>query len=274
WSNVIKNTYTENTSSRYDYYPWYYYYMIIGNANSIIANVDLAEGSDNEKQFIKSQALTYRAYCYMMLAQLYGYRWSDSNNGTSSGVVLRLDESTGDLPMSTLGEVYGQIYTDLNDAIGLYDASGLSRDDNFSPDKSVAYGIYARAALNRQDYPNAEKYAVLARDGYPLMSVADYNAGFCNPTSEWIWSSYGASDETLFYYSYFAYIAYNSNASNVRNYPKCISKELYEQIPATDIRRDLFLDPTGYSYTQSSGQAKSDLEAHARDLYPDLNETA
>ena len=30
---------------------------------------------------------------------------------------------------------------------------------------------------------------------------------------------------------YFAYIAYTSNASAVRTYPKCISRELYDQIP-------------------------------------------
>ena len=274
WSNVINGTYHDNSTTTYDYYPWYYYYKIISNANAIILNVDAATGPDNDKAFIKAQALTYRAYSYMMLIQLYGNRWSESNNGSTPGVVLRLDESIGSLELSTMGEVYHQIYTDLDEAINLYQSSGESREHSFDPDINVAYSVYARAALDKQDYENARVYAQKARDGYPLMTVADYRAGFSEPNSEWIWSCYGALDETLYYYSYFAYIAYNSSASAVRSYPKYISRELYDKIPATDIRKGLFLDPAGYSYTTSTGLAGSNLTAHAFDLYPDLYSTS
>jgi len=274
WAPIINATYNENTASIYCYYPWYYYYMIIGNANSIIVNVDNAEGTAAERQFIKAQALTYRAYAFMMLSQLYCYRWSDSNDGSSPGLVLRLDESTDDMPLSTLRETYDQIYADLDNAIALFTASGKERNNNFDPDINVAHAVYARAALNRQDYATAEANAVKAREGHALMSVADYKAGFCTPNGEWIWGSYGASDETLYYYSYFAYIAYNSNASAVRTYPKCISKLLYEQIPATDIRKGMFLDPAGYAYSSSSGEAGGELSDHARELYPDIQSTS
>lgn len=274
WSSIINGLYRENTSSKYVYYPWYYYYMIIGNANTIIANIDEAVGPQNEKDFIKAQALTFRAYSYFMLSQLYSVRWKDSNNGAADGVVLRIDESTGDIPLSTLGEVYSQVYTDLDDAISLFTSSGLSRENNYDIDVNVAYAVYARAALTREDYPTAATMAVNARNGYPLMDNNEYKAGFYTPTSEWIWSSYGASDETLYYYSYFAYIAYNSNASAVRNYPKCISKELYDQIPDSDIRKDLFLNPEGYTYNTSTGLAGSSLKSRAFELYPNLYSTA
>ncbi|MDD2426376.1 MAG: RagB/SusD family nutrient uptake outer membrane protein, partial [Bacteroidales bacterium] len=114
WSVIINGEYREMVASIYVYYPWYYYYRIIGNANSIIVNVDNAEGSQADKDFVKAQALTFRAYSYLMLSQLYCARWSDSNNGASSGLVLRLDESTGEMPLSTLGQVYTQIYKDLD----------------------------------------------------------------------------------------------------------------------------------------------------------------
>jgi len=273
WSNIINGEYHENISSIYDYYPWYYYYMLIGNANAVIAYIDDAEGTTADKEFIKAQALTFRAYSFFMLSQIYCNRWSDAD-GASDGLVLRTDLSTGDMALSTLTEVYAQVYSDLDEAIDLYTSSGNTRSTNYDPDINVAYAIYARAALTREDYSTAKDMAVKARDGYPLMSVSDYEAGFYTPTQEWIWSSYGASDETLYYYSYFAYIAYNSNASNVRNYPKCISKELYEKIPETDIRRELFLDPTGYSYTASSGQAGSELKEVAFAAHPDLYSTA
>ncbi|MFV0605383.1 MAG: RagB/SusD family nutrient uptake outer membrane protein [Niabella sp.] len=276
WASIINSTFNENTTSIYCYYPWFYYYRLITNANIIISNIDNATGEEADREFIKAQALTYRAYSFMMLAQLYGNRWSDSQNGLSSGVILRLDESTGPMPLSTLGDTYTQIYDDLDQAIALFTTSGKNRDEtkNFEMNINVAYAVYARAALNRQDYPTAETNAQKARQGYPLMNVSDYRAGFANPTSEWIWSSYGASDETLYYYSYFAYIAYNSNASAVRNYPKCINKELFAMIPASDIRRGLFLDPTGYSYNTATGRANSALAAHARALFPDIQSNA
>ncbi len=97
----------------------------------------------------------------MMLVQFYAKRWQDSDNGTSTGVVLRLDESTGEKPLSSLANCHKQIYSDLDTAIQLYQKSGKSR----------AAGI---------------------------------------------------------------------------------SKELYAQIPSTDIRRDMFLDPKGEAYTASN----------------------
>lgn len=274
WAAIINADYHENISSIYLYYPWYYYYMIIGNANLVNTYIDDAKGTEADKQFIKAQALSFRAYSFLMLSQLYCKRWSDSNNGASEGLVLRTDISTGDQPLSTLKEVYDQIYKDLDDAIALYDASGKSRTKNYDMDKNVAYAIYARAAITRQDYAKAATMAVSARTGYPLMSNTEYKAGFYTPNKEWIWSSYGASDETLYFYSYFSYIAYNSSASAVRTYPKCISKELFNKIPETDIRRTLFLDPTGYTYTTATGLASATLKAHAFALYPNMYSTA
>ncbi|WP_442588747.1 RagB/SusD family nutrient uptake outer membrane protein [Pedobacter sp. AW31-3R] len=276
WAAIINATYNENITSIYDYYPWYYYYKIIGNANKIIHYIDAAEGTTADKNFIKAQALTYRAYCYMMLAQLYGNRWSDSNNGATDGVVNKIDISNDDLPKSTLLETYNLIYADLDQAIGLYATSTETRTANYEMDVNVAYSIYARAALNRADYANAETFSQKARASYALMSNTDYKAGFSTPNSEWIWSSYGAADETLYFYSYFSYIGYNSTASAVRTAPKMISRELYNQIPSTDIRKGLFLDPTGYTYTTSTGAttAGSALRAKAFELFPALASNA
>ena len=271
WSSVINMNNLENTTSPYNYYPWYYYYTLIGNANLVIANIDNASGLSTEKQFIKAQALTFRAYSYFMLSQIYCKRWMDSNNGSSDGLVLRTDMSSGAMPLSTLGDVYQQIYDDLTDAITLYTASGLTRKKNYEPDINVAYAVYARASLTRQDYTTAATMAVNARNGYPLMSNTDYKAGFCNPTNEWIWSSWGSSDETLYFYSYHAYIAYNATSSAVKTYPKCISKELLYQIPATDIRRSVFLDTLTYTYNRTTGEASTALRNYARTLYPDMS---
>lgn len=201
-------------------------------------------GTESDKNYIKAQALTFRAYSYFMMSQLYCYRWADSNNGASRGLPLRLDLSTGELAASSLGEVYAQVYSDLDEAIAAYNASDNKRasNDNYSPDLSVAYAIYARAALTRQDWSNAAKYATLARQGYSLMTNEDYLSGFNTPNDEWIWSVYSAPDQTLYYYGFFAYQGSNSSANICRNYPCAMSKALYDQIPETDIRRTMFQD--------------------------------
>ncbi len=263
WVNTINGEYHANNNDTRDNYAWHYYYMLIGNANSILANIDACTGLETEKEYIKAQALCYRAYAYMNLIQLYAVRWCDSADGAADGVVLRIDTSTDPLPLSTQAQVYKQIYDDLDEAITLFKSSGINRSAAWEMGLDVAYAIYARTAITKQDYAKALEMAGLARASYPLMSVADYKKGFCKPTSEWIWYLYGTETETLYYYSYFAYVAYNAAASQVRSYPKCINREYFEKIPATDIRKSLFLDPTGYTYTTSTGKASAALQTYA-----------
>ncbi len=50
-----QSTITQSSSSIYDSYPWYYYYLIIGNANAVINRIDKAEGSQEEKRLLESR---------------------------------------------------------------------------------------------------------------------------------------------------------------------------------------------------------------------------
>ncbi|MBP1615851.1 MAG: hypothetical protein H6Q13_3299 [Bacteroidetes bacterium] len=258
WADIMNGNYYTQVSTNYCAYPWYYYYTIIGNANSIIANIDGATGSDADKYFIKAQALSFRAYAYTQLMQLYTYRWSDTNDGATNGVVLRLDESTGDMPLSTVKECYEQIYQDCEDAIALYGESGEDRasTDVWLPNINVAYAVYARAALNRQDYETALTNAKLARQNYPLMSNADYASGFCNPTGEWIFGSYADATENQWYWTFGTQFACNGYYGNNTRYGAgAIDKELSDKIPDNDARKALFLTAdkvSEYDLTSSS----------------------
>ena len=44
WSPIHNQEFHTRTNSIYDAYAWYYYYTIIGNANTILTNIDNAEG--------------------------------------------------------------------------------------------------------------------------------------------------------------------------------------------------------------------------------------
>ncbi len=261
------NLYTSNTASLGGY-AWYYYYRLIGNANTLIKNIDNAEGTDGDRAYIKAQALAYRAYAYSNLVQIFGRRWSDGPDKPSC--VLRLTgEEEDNLDRASAQDVYKQIYDDLDEAIKLFTASGKanSRSSAHIMDLDVAYAIYARAALTREDWNTALKYAQLARKDYALMSVKDEQDGFCNPTGEWIWYLYGAEDETLYYYDYFSYASYNAASSTTRNYPLLISRKLFDQIPETDIRRAFWLDPAGYEGTFNTNTMKASKQSSANKLW-------
>ncbi|MDE6266483.1 MAG: RagB/SusD family nutrient uptake outer membrane protein [Muribaculaceae bacterium] len=225
-------------------YPWLYNYKMISNANVIINNIDQAEGPENEKQFIKAQALTYRAHAYTWLVRTYCRRWVDSRNGESRGVVLRTGNEPDDQECATLAESYKFIYDDLDEAIALYKASGLDRssdpEDRWNANEDVAHAIYARAALARQDWNTAATQAALASAKYPLMSSDEYRAGFSTANKEWIWMAYNDKQQTLSYYGPFAYLASNSNASVTRGYGNIISKQLSDLIPQEDTRLWLY----------------------------------
>ena len=260
WSPIFNQEFHTRTNSIYDAYAWYYYYTIAGNANTILANIDNAEGTEAERNFVKASALTFRAYAFEKLVHYYCWRWQDSNNGASQGIVLRLDESTGGQGYATLAETYAQIYKDLDEAIMLFEQSGMDRNASqvWMPNINVAHAIYARAALTKQDYTKALTEAKLARQNYPLMSNAEYHAGFCNPTSEWIFGSFGSAQENNWYWSYgtqYACNGYYANAAGAANGAGSIGRELINRIPNNDARKALFLTEDkfpGYNFNDCS----------------------
>lgn len=244
WGPIMNIQYNTRNNTSYAAYPWYYYYNIIGQANSIICNIDNATGPESEKNFDKASALTYRAYGYEKLLHYYCPRWKESGNGSAEGLPLRVDESTGDLAPSTMAEVYQQIYKDCEDAIALFQSSDFNRSSSeiWIANENVAHAVYARAALTREDYSTALAQAKLARQGYPLMSNAEYQSGFCKPTSEWIFGSYGDATENLWYWSYGT--QYSCNGYYANNTPcggGAMYKGLYDQIPNNDARKALFI---------------------------------
>ena len=249
WSVIFNNKYTQNVTSGYCAYPWYYYYSIVGNANTIIANIDNAEGDQNEKDYIQAGALTFRAYAFLRLSQIYCDSWKESNNGATEGIVLRLDESTGDLPLSTLSQTYEQIYSDLEKAISLFKSnSNITRDSFYGgssaacyPDLNVASAILARAALSKNDYQTALDNARTAREGHDLMSNTDYKSGFFKSNSEWIWGTFNDAQETLYYGAFLVTFARNGYYATKQHYHVCIARDYIDAIADSDIRKGLFL---------------------------------
>lgn len=245
--DFIKLLYLNNGRYSMNEMPFGFYYGIIGQANEALGFIDSAEGSEIHRNFVKAELLTFRAFAYTRLLQFYAPRWSDSEDGARVTVPLRLTSSTDKLPAAPMKDVLEQIYKDLDLAIDLYKNSGNQARMNPScTDINIAYGIYARAALLKNDWATAESMAHNARLGYTLMSGEQYLQGFVEANQEWMW--YGSVDvqDALGYGSWGSYNACNGTYSTLwSDYPGAglISMDLYRKIDPNDVRAQCFLTP-------------------------------
>lgn len=217
-------------------------YRIIGNANYIIDNIDAASGSNEEKNRIKAEALTLRAYGHFYLVQMYGKRYDfASKPNTQLGVPLLISSSDTNKPRATVEEVYAQINKDLDQAISVNISTRVNKSHI---NVMVAKGLKARVALTMQDYPNAINFAKDVIDGglFPLMTVAAYQTGFNDAPSlsEFMWASIPAADQADTFGSFYSQIAYNANTTYMRGNPKRINSATYDKISSTDVRKKMW----------------------------------
>ncbi len=260
WQNVtqwIEHTLETSQTTRI---LWYHRYNIIANANTIINKV--AEGTLPETPRLREivgQAYAYRAYAYMSLVQHYAKGYLIGNPSSDPGVpILSSTESPfNSAPRSTVQEVYNQIASDLDAAISNFE-NASPRPTGSAFDKShlninVAYGLKARMALATGDWATAADAAVKAREGFPIMGEDDWKSGF-NTTllPEVIWGSNVITTETTFFRSYFYLMCNTFNGSQNRNNPKFMDRRLYDQIPDTDYRKDMFLKDAPNSNSSAS----------------------
>jgi hypothetical protein len=255
WMQWVNHRNVNATDLRYVYR---FYYRLISNANVLINGIDGAVGPDADKKIIKGQALAYRAWAHFQLVQLWGKRYDAATKpNTQLGVPLLLTNTLEGQARATVEDVYTQVNKDLNDAEALlagYVRGGTSPKSNFNV--NVIQGIRARVALAQQNWDVAATNAINARNGFALMTNADVLSGFNNTAnSEWIWGTKQISDHNTFFYSYFAYISCNFNSTVIRTQPRAINATLWEAIPATDIRKQLW-DKTGATVPVPPGGAR------------------
>lgn len=221
-------------------FPYRMYYRIIGNANLLITNIDNAVGTQAERDALKGEAMALRGWAYFNLVQMYGKRYNAAARPNNQlGVPLILEPTKEGLPRNTVEEVYTQINKDLTDAIRLLP---VARANKSRINQQVAKGILARVALTQQNWTLAEQMAAEARQGWPLMSQAQYLEGFAeinNP--EWMWGFDHLEDQSEFFGGYHSYISSNFNSSVIRQTPKAINSLVYNRIPSTDIRSQMWV---------------------------------
>lgn len=99
---------------------WNGYYSFLGPINLIIGNIDAAEGDDERlRDYVKGEALVWRAYSYFKLLQYF----SPYQNGNEYGIPVYLkpyeDPGNAMPERKTQAEVYQQIFSDCNEVLEL-----------------------------------------------------------------------------------------------------------------------------------------------------------
>ncbi|MEN2282247.1 RagB/SusD family nutrient uptake outer membrane protein [Algoriphagus sp. SE2] len=174
------------------------HYGAINEANIILAGIDDVEGDDNLRSRVKGEAYFLRAMLYFDLAKIYGYEPGKEVNGWDKTVVLRTTPTLGFSDADfrervSNRELYDQIESDLNAAIGLLPTAALGSSGVYRASKGSAEALLARVYLYDSKYTEAASMATqamatygLGNDGTGLMDAATYVEGFStypNPES-------------------------------------------------------------------------------------------
>ena len=150
----------DGTTLRYAYYyPYFYYYTFIKNANNVVsvAKTAVEGGNESAKPYL-GQGYGYRAFLYLDLARLYEYRKTGvqslddqaSQNGNYGITVPIVKETTtkaelANNPCVPFYTMYRFIMHDLDMAEEALD--GYARSNKAFMDQSVIYGLKTRLWL-------------------------------------------------------------------------------------------------------------------------------
>lgn len=159
---------------------WNRYYSFLGPINMIIEGIDAAEGDHEDlRNYVKGEALVWRAYAYYKLLQYYA-PYQDDRYGIP--VYLKPYDDPGNAMPSRLSqtEVYRQILGDCAEAQRLLEITP-SNKWNCAYEPSFLHAMLAdiytykamSAAQESEDWGNALRYAEAAMKGRSLTHDAD-----------------------------------------------------------------------------------------------------
>jgi len=227
-----------------NYMVWRHYYRIIRSSNLVIGALG---GNDfvpelEENKYLMGQAKALRAHSYFYLTQYFASSYNPSAE------ILPLYDDPADLngPKVTTSEIYALLEKDLDDAISLLD--GFPRDSKSKVDKSVAQTIlaYVLASKNDSHQEVMDLAEAVINSGYSLMDADELTGGFNDLASNsWIWGVDITVDNGLSLASWWGQVDLFSYSYAWAGDAKSIDEDLYNAIPADDVRKGQFEVPSG-----------------------------
>lgn len=162
---------------------WNTAYNGILDANLLIGGIKEGVLDDDQLTLFRGEAHFFRAFAMWHLVRVFGYEpgmspASGAGAGWDRGIIVRteptLDVTDADLrTRSTVGEVYTQIKTDLQEAITLLGQE--QENSRFRIQQAAAYALLSRVHLYERDWAAAASAAQSAMDNTGASLVTSEN---------------------------------------------------------------------------------------------------
>lgn len=267
FSIAYQYVWTESATYRGPYQNWLFFYRIVNQANKILDKIDDATGPEDEKADIKGQALAYRAFAYLNLTDWFQQTFVGNENKPGVPLYTSGSTSASSAPRGTLQQNFDQMRSDIETAVTLLQNAPIHPQKSHISE-GTAHGIAARIYLVTNEWEKAANHAALAYANYPLMSPTEYTSGFNDATNnEWMWGSTLTSTQyddmgIITFISWFdTYCPGYAQAPYAG--PRKITKALYDQIPSTDIRKQVWEN----NLTQIKFRSKDPSSVDCDNLY-------
>lgn len=129
------------------------FYNCILRINTIFDNIDLIEGlTPEDKQRILGEGLFLRAWCHWELVKLWAQPYGYTADNSHPGVPIRLKADKNIELRSSVGDVYNQILSDLNSALGT-----LPEENGNYANADAAKALKAKVLFLMNDHTEALK---------------------------------------------------------------------------------------------------------------------
>ena len=250
WFSVCGELSSRNADYANPYVRYAAPYNEIAAANDVIKSYP-ADTQDQNAIYQIAQAKAIRAYSYLNLAPYFQFNYASSADKPCVPIVTEATEDFTNNPRATVAQVYELILSDLNYAVEKLE--GFARPDKSRIDQKVAYGLRARAYLNMGEWLKAAQDAEKAAEGFTPATMEQISVPSFYQLSEgnWIWGY----DMTL---DIAKIMPYATSSSWVRSLSgkgyaaatqvyACINNLLYEKIPASDVRKNWWVNEDLYS---------------------------
>ena len=240
---------------------WREHYNHIANANSILSSIS-ADETNPEVLKYKAYAQTARGYAYLHLSYLFGVPYYMGAEGTAWGmntkytgsnadapcVPIIKEDTQGDQPRATVGQVFELIISDLTEAYDFFEANGMLKTASPTDfDGLVAANYLMRAHMIMHNWTEAEKYAKAIVDTAPIASAEDLLQGFSDINlKNIIFGCDITADNSTTYMSYFSQMDMFGEGYAGIGVWRAADARLAASIPASDVRHDWFVYPDNY----------------------------
>ena len=243
WFSVCGEYSSRNANYANPYIRYVIPYRQIGIANDVI-NAYPEDITDSSAVNLIAQARAVRAFDYMQLAPYFAFSYEKSKSDLCVPL-LKNGVDFAHNPRATVEETWAYILEDLNYAVEHLDSNRTSKD---RVNINVAYGLRARANLYMGNYAAAAADAAEAMKGFTPATMDEISvpAFYDLNDHNWIWGINVTNElQAIFSYatsaSWISAFSGNAYAAGTENVPT-INTMLYNKIPATDLRKNWWLD--------------------------------